>query len=172
MASWLQTKLHLTPGTRSYGKGCALIVGVSAIVTVLVKIGLDAPYARHISADTNLYWVIFAGAVGGSVALFLARGWLGAPGAFGFARAMIGSIAIALMTAIIAGTLIVPAGGTIYAPLMMVSAFIAKPWIAALWFVVTLAAHTLMTALRIERDKSFELVGLSAWSRTNIFNRN
>ena len=62
-----------------------------------------------------------------------AAGW-GKPGALGLARAIVGSVAVAILAAIVAGTLIVPLYGTVYGPLLIVSEFIAKPWLAVAWF--------------------------------------
>ncbi len=173
-------KFYLTKGQRSYALGCAAIVVLTAIVTVLVMIGLDAPYTLQLTATNYTYWVIFAGALSGGIALFLARGWMGALGALGFARAVVGSLAIAIIASVVAGTLTVPVGGTIYAPLFTVSAFIAKPWIAAIWFAGTLGAHYMMTSLEVERSDGEERTPirrlateeLSALSRANLYRRN
>lgn len=173
-------KFYPTHGQQAYVLGCAAIIVLTALVTVLVMMGLDAPYTLQLSATDYTYWVIFAGALSGGVGLFLARGWMGALGALGFARAVVGSIVMAIVAAIVAGTLTVPVGGTIYAPLMMVSAFMAKPWIAAIWFAGTLGGHYLMSSLAAERSdgeartpkRRLATEELSALSRANLYRRN
>lgn len=171
-------KFHLTKGEKSYALGFAAIAVLTALLTVLVMTGLDAPYKLQLGATNYTYWVILSGAVSGAVALYIARGWMGALGAFGFARALVGSVAIALVASVVAGTLTVPVGGTVYAPLVMVSAFIAKPWIAALWFAGTLGAHYLMSALQDERrygtgrpSGRLATEELSPLSRANLYRR-
>ncbi|WP_342070520.1 hypothetical protein [Yoonia algicola] len=173
-------KFYLTHGQRSYALGCAAIVVLTALVTVLVMMGLDAPYTLQLSATNYTYWVIFAGALSGGVGLFIARGWMGALGALGFARAIVGSIIIAIVASVVAGTLTVPVGGTIYAPLLTVSAFMAKPWLAAVWFGGTLGGHYLMSSLAAERsdgevytpERRLATEELSALSRANLYRRN
>ena len=171
-------KFYLTKGEQSYAWGCAVIAALTATVTVLIMMGLDAPYKLQFDATNYTYWVIFAGALSGAVALYIARGWMGAMGPFGFARALVGSVTIAFVASVVAGTLTVPVGGTIYAPLAMVSAFLAKPWIAVLWFAGTLGAHYLMTALQHERvygvgrpSGRLATEELSPLSRANLYRR-
>lgn len=172
-------KFYLTRDRRPYAFGCAAIVALTSLVTVLIMIGLDEPYTLQFTASNATYWVIFAGALSGAIALYLARGWMGALGALGFARAIVGSLAIAVIASIVAGTLIVPAGGTIYAPLLMVSAFLAKPWIAAIWFAGTLGAHYLMASVQDDQDYGYTrptgrlaTEELSSLSRANLYRRN
>jgi hypothetical protein len=172
-------KLYLTRERRPYAWGCVSIVVLTALVTVLVMTGLDAPYTLQLTASNATYWVICAGALSGAIALYFARGWMGALGALGFARAIVGSLAIAVIASIVAGTLIEPAGGTVYAPLLMVSAFIAKPWIAAIWFAGALGGHYLMASVQEDQDYGYTrptgrlaTEELSSLSRANLYRRN
>ncbi|HEV8035875.1 hypothetical protein [Yoonia sp.] len=172
-------KFYLTRDRRPYALGCAAIVVLTSLVTVLIMIGLDTPYTLQVTASSFTYWVICAGALGGAIALYLSRGWMGALGALGFARAVVGSLAIAVIASIVAGTLIEPAGGTVYAPLLMVSTFLARPWIAAIWFAGVLGAHYLMSSVQDDEEYAdtrptgrLATEELSALSRANLYRRN
>lgn len=178
MFTRLTEKVYLTRERRPCAFGCVSIVALTALVTVLVMMGLEAPYTLQLTASNAMYWVVCAGALSGAIALYLARGWMGAIGALGFARAIVGSLAIAVIASIVAGTLIEPAGGTFYAPILMVSAFIAQPWIAAIWFAGVLGAHYLMASVQDDLDYGYSgrtgrlaTDELSSLSRVNLYRR-
>lgn len=178
MLTRLADKFYMTRGERAYGLGYVVVILLTAIVTIAMMAGLEAPYTLELAPTTFVYWVGISGAISGGVALYFARGWMGNTGMLGIARAVVGSIAVAIIAAIIAGTLTVPFAGTIYAPLVLVSAFLAKPWLAAIWFAGMFGAHYLM--LYLEEERAFG-VGrsagrrateqLSALSRANLYHR-
>lgn len=178
MFTRLADKFYPTKGERAYGFGFGVVILLTALMTIVLMAGLDAPYTLELAPTTFVYWVGIAGAISGGVALYFARGWMGNAGMLGVARAVVGSIAVAIIAAIIAGTLTVPFAGTIYAPLVLLSAFLAKPWLAAIWFAGMFAAHYLM--LYLEEERAFG-VGrsasrrateqLSALSRANLYHR-
>lgn len=178
MLARLTEKMYLTKGEKSYLFGCVSVVLLTAIMTLVIMAGLDAPYTLRIELSSFVYWVAIAGAMSGGVALYLSRGWMGGAGGLGFVRAIVGSVAVAAIASIIAGTLTVPFEGTIYGPLIVLSTFIAKPLLAAVWFAGMLAAHYLMTIL--EEERAFGLgrdahrsatSQLSALSRAQLYHR-
>lgn len=178
MFARLTERLYLTRGEKSYLLGYVAVMLLTAIVTLVVMAGLAAPHTLVLEPSNFFYWVAIAGAMSGGVALYLARGWMGNPGTLGFARAIVGSVAVAVIASIIAGTLTVPFEGTIYAPLMVLSAFLAKPWLAAIWFAGMLGAHYLMSIL--EEERAFGLgrdahrsvtSQLSSLSRAQLYRR-
>ena len=172
-------KFYPTRGEKAYLLGYVVTVLLSGIVALIVMAGLEAPYALTTQPTNFVYWVFFAGAMSGGVALYLASGWMAGLGMMGFARAIVGAIAVAVIGAVITGTLTVPFDGTIYGPVMMLSAFIAKPWLAALWFAGMLGAHYLMSILTEERayglgrDTHRSVTSqLSSLSRAQLYRRN
>jgi hypothetical protein len=118
---------------------------MSVVLTAVIMAGVEGEAA--IPAEPSLYtgWTMLAGAIGGGLAFFAAKGWFGQTGLMGATRAVVGSIAVALMGAVIVGLLILPAMGAFYAPVMLVTEFLARPILAAVWFAVLLGAHYLMT---------------------------
>ncbi len=179
MFARLTEKFYPTRGVKAYLLGCLVVVVLSAIVTLVVMAGLEAPYTLVIEPTDFVYWVAFSGAMSGGVALYFARGWMGRIGMLGFARAIVGSLVIAVIAAVLTGTLTVPFAGTVYAPLMLVSAFLAQPWLAAIWFAGILGAHYLMSILEEERAYGLAPASdtsvasqLSSLSRAQLYRRN
>ena len=151
MLARLTEKFYLTRGEKSYLLGYVVVVVSAMIVTLVVMAGVEAPYALAAQSTNFTLWVAISGAISGGAALYLARGWMGGRGVLGFARAIVGGVAVAIIGAMIAGTLTVPFEGTIFGPLALITAFIAKPWLAAPWFAGVLGAHYLMSILEEER---------------------
>jgi len=120
------------------------VVLVSIFITMIVMAGVEGEAAIPSEPSRYAAWTVFSGAFGGAVALYAGRGWLGLPGALGFTRAVVGSFAVALIGASIAGALILPIYGAFYAPIMMMTEFVERPVIAALWLAVLLAAHYML----------------------------
>lgn len=143
--------LYLTKGERAFVLAYAAIIAMTAGITMMVMSGLEGPGAMPQEPTLYVFWIIFAGALSGGVGLYLARGWMGKLGAMGVARAFVGSVAVALIAAVVAGTLVYPLYGTFYAPVLLITAFITKPWLAVAWFAVTIGAHYLMIVLSEER---------------------
>lgn len=151
MLARIANKIYLTRGEKAFVIAYAAVIAMTAGITMLVMSGVEGPNALPTEPSVFVFWTILSGAISGGLALFLARGWMGKEGAMGLARAFVGSVAVALIAAIVAGTLIVPLYGTFYAPVLLVSEFIAKPWLAVAWFVVLIGAHYLMAILAEER---------------------
>jgi len=178
MFTRLADKFYMTRGERAYGLSYVVVILLTAIVSIVVMAGLEAPYTLELAPTSFAYWVGISGAIAGGVALYFARGWMGNAGMFGVARAVVGSIAVAIIAAIIAGTLTVPFAGTVYGPVVVLSAFIAMPWLAVIWVAGMAGAHFLM--LMLEEERAFG-VGrsangrateqLSALSRANLYHR-
>lgn len=168
--------IHLTRGEKSLAVAFGAVVAMSAGITILVMSGLEGENA--IPPEPTWYdnWVIFAGALSGGIALYLARGWMGMQGYVGFARAAVGSVAVALGAAVIAGTLILPLYGTIFGPIMVVTQFLDLPLLALSWFAVTMAAHALIGRWREERALGYgrgadrgAVTQLSRLSQINLY---
>ncbi len=141
-----QTAKILSSNRKGRFGAYAAVIVMSVLVTVLVMAGVEGEFA--IPTEPSLYtaWTVAAGAIGGGLALFAARGWLGLSGALGYIRAFVGSLAAALIGAVIVGVLILPIYGGFYAPVLMLSAFVAQPLLAVIWVGVYFGAHYLFTA--------------------------
>jgi hypothetical protein len=143
--------MYLTKGEKAFVLAYGAVIAMTAGITLLIMSGVEG--ANAIPTDPSFYtfWIIFAGALSGGASLYAAHGWMGQPGGFGLARAMVGSLAVAFVAALIAGTMILPIYGTFYAPVMLITEFIDKPWLALAWFVVLMGAHYMMTIILEER---------------------
>ncbi|WP_296425185.1 hypothetical protein [Yoonia sp.] len=130
----------------------AFVVAMSAGITILVMSGLDG--ANAIPPEPTLYdnWAVIAGGVSAGIALYLARSWMGQQGVIGVLRALVGTAIITVAAAMIAGTLISPLQGTIFAPFLLAVTFAAKPWLAVAWVAVTMCAHFLLVMRTNERS--------------------
>ncbi|MCK0094003.1 hypothetical protein MWU60_00350 [Yoonia sp. F2084L] len=171
-------KMYLTKGEKSFVIAYAAVIAVAAGITVLIVSGLEGVNAQPVGSPLFVLWTILAGGLSGAVALYTARGWMGRTGAMGFGRAIIGAIAVALIASVAAGMLIAPVFGAAYAPVLLISEFIAKPWLAIAWFVVLIGAHMLMGVLTEERAfglgrsaKQRATERLSTLSRTQLYHR-
>ena len=174
----LVKSIYLTKGEKAFALACAGVIAMTAGITMLIMSGVEGQSAIQAESSWYALWIVFAGALGGGVALFATRGWLGQSGALGLARAVVGSIALGFIAAIVAGTLILPLFGTFYAPFMLVTEFIDKPWLAVAWFVVLIGAHYMMNVLVEERAQGDGLgvdsratSQLSKISQANLYQR-
>ena len=171
--------LYLTRGEKSFVLAYAAVIATTAGMSVLIMSGVDGPAAIGSEPSLYVFWVIFAGALGGGVALFAARGWMGNLGVLGFARALVGAIAVAFLASLIAGTMIYPLYGTFYAPVILLTEMIAKPWLAAAWFTILMGAHYMMIAITEERAFGYGRAAshrpatsrLSTLSRAQLYHR-
>lgn len=133
----------------------AAIVAMTAGMTILIMSGVQGDHLVWGDKGWFSYWVIFAGALSGVLALLLARGWMGAEGILGACRAVVGGVAIALISATIAGLLIDPLLGVVYGPILVVTEFIDKPWLAGAWMIGAAGAHVLLVVAARERQEDF-----------------
>lgn len=171
--------LYLTSGEKSFVLAYAAVTAMTAGISVLIMSDIGGPAALGSEPTFYVFWVIFSGALGGAVALFAARGWMGKTGVMGFARAFVGSIAVAFLASLIAGTMIYPLYGTFYAPVILLTEVIAKPWIAVAWFGIMMGAHYMMTAITEERALGYGRAAnhrpatarLSTLSRAQLYHR-
>ncbi|MGJ8623286.1 MAG: hypothetical protein ACSHW1_10940 [Yoonia sp.] len=126
-----------------------IVILMSVLTTIIVMAGVQGEAA--IPAEPSLYtgWTVIAGAIGGGTAAYAARGWLGAGGLLGHSRAVLGMLAITFLAAVITGGLIFQIKGAFYAPVLLTTAFLARPILAVLWFGGLFAAHMLMRNGRI-----------------------
>jgi hypothetical protein len=97
-------------------------------------------------AGGGLYesWMLVATALAAGVSLFIARGWIGMPGMLGALRAAVGACVLLFLITLIAGTLILPAYGTFYAPFLVLTAFMETPALAVVWCGGVFVAHRLL----------------------------
>lgn len=170
--------IYLTKGEKAFVLAYAAVIAMTAGITMLIMSGLEGPGAIPDEPTLYVFWTIFSGALSGGVALYLARGWMGKLGAMGVARAVVGSVAVALIAAVVAGTLIFPVYGTFYAPVLVLTEFLMKPWLAVAWFAVSIGAHYLMIVLSEERAfgtgrsaKHSATARLSTLSRAQLYHR-
>ena len=178
MSARILESLSLSRGEKSTLLAYGAVVAMAAGMTILIMSGVDGE--GLVWADTAWFsqWVIFAGAISGGISLALARGWMGLEGTLGLLRASVGSVAIAIMAAMIAGILIDPLLGVVYGPILLLTEFIAKPWLALAWFVGSMAVHALQLDARRERDllatpggRGRAVTQLSRLSQENLYRR-
>ena len=178
MSARLLKTLTLSRGEKLSIFSYAALIAMSAGMTILIMSGIDGENLFWGSKAWFSQWVIFAGALSGGVGLMLARGWMGLEGVLGVLRALVGSAAIAIMAAMVAGLLIDPLFGVVYGPVLLLTEFIAKPWLAVAWVVIAMGAHVLQLSAARERDSSRSPQGvksavsqLSQLSQDNLYKR-
>ncbi|MFU8822777.1 hypothetical protein [Yoonia sp.] len=123
------------------------------------------------------FWVVLSVVLAGPLALRLARGWIGLPGSLGWLRAFVGACVSLVVASVVGGTLILPVYGTIYAPLMVLTAVLAQPLVGLIWFAGVFAAHwvvaqadaALQMRLKIAEEK--EMAALSPLSQTYFYRK-
>lgn len=178
MSARLLKTLTLSRGEKSTVLAYSALVAMSAGMTILIMSGVDGDNLFWSNKTWFSQWVIFAGALSGGIGLMLARGWMGLEGVLGVLRALVGSVAIAIMAAMIAGLLIDPLFGVVYGPVLLLTEFLAKPWLAVAWVVVAMGAHALQLIATRERGLLLMPRGarsavsqLSQLSRDNLYKR-
>lgn len=178
MSARILEGLPLSRGEKSSLLAYGAVIAMAAGMTILIMSGVDGTGLIWADQPWFSQWVIFAGALSGGISLALARGWMGLEGTFGVLRAAVGSVAIAVMAAMIAGILIDPLLGVVYGPVLLVSEFIAKPWLAVAWFAGAMAVHALQLDARRERDllasprgRARAVTQLSRLSQENLYRR-
>ena len=100
-------------------------------------------------------WVLVAGALGACYGLKACLSWLGHDGVRGWLGAAAGTLIIAFVAAIIAGTLVLPLYGTMFGPFTLLIAIIERPFIAVLWVAGFARVHLWVLEWRHERDSIF-----------------
>ncbi|WP_296425184.1 hypothetical protein [Yoonia sp.] len=155
----------LTRGERALVMAYAMVIAMSAGITILVMSALEGENA--IPPEPTFYdnWAIIAGGCAAGLAFFLARSWMGRAGVAGVVRAAFGAVIIAFAAAVIAGTLIAPFMGTIFGPFLLAAAFLAKPWLAVAWVAVAMAGHFLLVVWSGEKTSGNSRMDQSAVSQ-------
>ena len=128
--------------------GLTTLVGVlmtSVIVADLRNRGWDDGWGRIDS------WCALSGGFGALGGLYLGRAWLGGPGALGTLRALAGIVVIGFLSALVAGTLILPGYGTMFGPMILLVNIAAHPALALGWCYALILAHLLFREYRLER---------------------
>lgn len=124
----------------AYGVTMAVAAGLTFMITnVLLQAGT-------VNSAASMYnvWVIAAGGLSAGLALHLGRAWFGGRGVMGFARLVLGMVMVTIVTAVISGTLIAPLFGGLAAPIVLLTIFVANPWLAVSWFGLLLGVHVLI----------------------------
>jgi hypothetical protein len=178
MSARLLKTLSLSRGEKSSVLSYAALIAMSAGMTILIMSGIEGDNLFWSGKSWFSQWVIFAGALSGGISLVLARGWMGLEGSLGVFRALVGSIAIAIMAAMVAGLLIDPLFGVVYGPVLLLTEFMAKPWLAAAWLIVAMGVHVLQLIAARERGAMLSPRGsvsavsqLSQLSQDNLYKR-
>lgn len=178
MFGQIKDAMYLTKGEKAFILAYGAVMAVTAGITILIMSGVEGRGALPTEPSFYTLWVIAAGALSGGIGLFVARGWMGRSGALGLGRALVGCVAIAFVASVVAGTLIQPLNGTFYAPVLLLTEFIDKIWLAVAWIAVVLGAHHLMTVLADERAlgygraaKATAVSQLSSLSRAQLYHR-
>ena len=150
--------LTLTEGERSILAATisVAIFGALLAFNVVMTIGGHASMVAGFSAYE--LWVVFSGAVGGPVGLYLCRNWMGRAGWRGLCAAIVGVVAISVVGSIVGGTLALPFYGTMFGPFTLIMSLISAPLLALLWASTLFGAHFLMGIWRTEQDSIFNAV--------------
>jgi len=145
------------------GLTCGQIARVLAYVLVAFSSGaLGLLAVFHLEKGTVLgtlgwyqIWVMLAAAIGGVLALFLAKERIGQSGVSGWVRGAAGGIWVTTIGALIGGTLALPLYGTMFGPFIVLVTLIGTPILLAIWVCHLAALHMLMRTYQRERDSIF-----------------
>ncbi len=119
--------------------------------------GLDG-FEMLLGADASLFLRGLAGAIGGIVSGAALRGRFGQFGLRGDATAFFAALLATMSLGIVAGTLVLPILGTMFAPWLIIVAIGSKPWLALPWAVALFSFHIARRAHRAERDSIFKWI--------------
>ena len=164
---------YLTRGERAVAMAYAGVMAVAGGITIMIMSGLDG--ANAISSEPTFHqsWATIAGAFSGGISLFLLRKWMGRRGYTGIARAVLGAMMVAFLSAFIAGSLIAPLDGTVMGPALLLTVFVRSPWLLIAWMTIGLSAHFLLMVWTNERSWSNQraVMQLSRLSQLNFYGR-
>lgn len=145
----------MSGGERNLVYAILSIGAVGALFAWAVTLRLAAYQPEHL-IDPFAIWTFVAGAVGAACGFLSSyERWLGHAGVGGAIRAAIGGILILMIGSVVAGTLILPYYGTMFAPFQIFIAMIETPALAFTWVGIIVCVHKLMEQWRIERDSIF-----------------
>jgi len=115
----------------AYAYLVVMLFGAALSVNVVLTLGGIAAWMTPFSSYD--YWVIFCGAVGAGVGLYLGRERFGHTGTRGAVQAAVGIVWISFVGALIGGTLALPFYGTMFGPFTLVVTLLNAPFLAVLW---------------------------------------
>lgn len=126
--------------------------------------GIGFLVAMHLSQGAVLYqgfaaydvWMVFAGAVGSMVGLYMAGQRFGHPGWRGMLNALVASVWVSFVSSLVGGTLMLPLYGTMFGPFTLAITLANQPLFAVLWFANLFGAHLMLTYWQRERDSIFD----------------
>ncbi|MEM9349856.1 MAG: hypothetical protein AAGA47_06315 [Pseudomonadota bacterium] len=108
--------------------------------------------ADLVSATAGAWLCTLCAAIGGVTAPILVRDWFGHAGVCGIIYALVGGLMATMLLGVFAGTLILPVFGTMFGPLLVLTASIAKPWFLLPWVISLKGLHSAMVEYRAEQD--------------------
>ena len=133
--------------------GTSVAGAILALVAVM-RLSEAAPSTQLQLAFT--FWACLAGCIGGVTGIWYASDkWFGFSGLAGWITASFGSLAATGIAAVIAGSLILPFYGTMFAPLQVIMMMIDSPFLAVIWFGMMICAQGLLQRWRNERESIF-----------------
>ena len=133
--------------------GTSLTGAILAQIAVL-RLSEAVPSSQFELAFT--FWAGLAGCIGGAIGIWYASDkWFGFSGLAGWVTASFGALAVTGVAAVIAGSLILPFYGTMFAPLQVIMMMIESPMLAVVWFGMMICAQGLLRQWRSERDSIF-----------------
>ncbi len=148
-------KTRFTDGERSLALAYVVVAlfGAGMAFVAVSQLSQGAIIARPMTWYET--WIVLTGALGGVAALKFAGDKMGRPGWRGHVRAVMGSLWVSFVGALIAGTLSLPLYGTMFGPFTLGVILAGSPILAGLWFANLMSAHLLISAWCIERDSIF-----------------
>lgn len=148
-------RLSLSQGERAILASYA-VVGLSAgVICSVATLRLADENLFHATPGVLDLWIFAAGMFGGVAGIFAGQSYLGQVGAAGLLGFFQGFIVINFFAALAGGTLVLPFYGTMFGILAVVGAFVAYPWLAAIWIVSVWTAHFARAVYNRERDSIF-----------------
>ncbi|MBE0414046.1 hypothetical protein [Yoonia sp.] len=163
---------HLSRGDRALAMAYAVVMAVSAGLTVMI-LSVTAKPAASAASGTADSWAVLAGALSAGAAFYVLRGWFGRLGATGLLNAVAGSALVALSAASIAGLLVAPVVGLVMGPFVLVAAFWTYPVLGVAWLMVGTAAH-LLISVRTRQSLRYDnraVSQLSQLSQVSLYGR-
>lgn len=129
------------------------IFGAFLALCAVMQLGQGALLLR---ALTNYeIWTCMAGALGGSLGLYVVQDHLGLAGWRGWMRALGGMVMLCFTGSLITGTMALPLYGTMFGPFTLTMILAGSPLVAVMWVMTLCGVHLLLTIWRAERDSIF-----------------
>lgn len=152
-----RSRPRLSGGEKNYLLALSSIGVVGAILAIVVTLRLSAHGAIRIEVDAFTVWTAIAGCIGAMCGFTSVYSrWFGFPEGAGWIRALIGGLLLSGIGSVVAGTLILPYYGTMFAPFQLIIAMIEFPVLGLVWVAIIVCAHKLLEDWRAERESIFQ----------------